>query len=390
MKGVVRNRFREHLLAFRVLLILPVLPVLPVLSVVSVCSSLPLLAQTIPAEGLVLRPDSTPVTGARVVLHRVGQVLQGPLDSASTDARGRFRFRFRADTSAIYLLSARHSGIEYFSPPVHTNPARPDTAIRIIAYDTSSTAPISVEARHLVVSRPGDDGSRNILDLIVLRNAGQRTRIAVDSSRPTWIWQLPRRTMGLELGESDVSPEAVDRQGDSLIVTAPIAPGEKQLTLEYLVPAGQQVLELPLTEPVPMLNVLAEETEVVVSGGTLVFADSQTLQGRSFRRWTGTGPAGSLVRVVLPGRPRAPQWIVAALVAAVAVALALAGGRLITSRATKGASTDELLERLAGLDARYQGREAEVAPDDWRQYQSERARLKSLLESSLAERGPSR
>src|SRR5919107_1785424 len=190
------------------------------LSVLTVFSVLPLLAQTIPAEGRVVRPDSTPVAGVRVVLHRVGQVLQGPLDSTRTDSRGRFRCRFRADTSAIYLLSARHSGIEYFSPPVHTNPARPDTAIRIIAYDTSSTAPISVEARHLVVSRPGEDGSRSILDLIVLKNAGQRTRIAADSSRPTWIGRLPRGTLGLELGESDVSPEAVGRDGDSLIVTS--------------------------------------------------------------------------------------------------------------------------------------------------------------------------
>ena len=323
-------------------------------------------------------------------MHRVGQVLQGPLDSTNTDSRGRFRFRFRADTSIVYLLSARHSSIEYFSPPVHTNPARPDTAIRIIAYDTSSTAPISVEARHLVVSRPGEDGSRNILDLIVLRNDGQRTRIARDSSRPTWIGSLPRGTMGLELGESDVSPEAVGRDGDSLIVTAPIAPGEKQLTLEYLVPAGHQVLELPLTEPVPMLNVLAEEAEALVSGGTLVFADSQTLQGRSFRRWTGAGPAGSLLRVVLPGRPRAPEWILAALVAAVALALAAAGWRLATRQPTASASPDELLERIARLDARYEGREAEVPADEWRQYQSERARLKGLLESSLAARGSSR
>src|SRR5919107_828614 len=191
------------------------------LSVLTVFSVLPLLAQTIPAEGRVVRPDSTPVAGVRVVLHRVGQVLQGPVDSTNTDSRGRFRLRFIADTSAIYLLSARYSGIEYFSPPVHTNPARPDT------------------------------------------------------SRPTWVGALPRGTMGLELGESDVSPEAVGRGGDSLIVTAAIAPGEKQLTLEYLVPAGRQVLELPLTEAVPMLNVLAEESEVVVSGGTLVFADSQ-------------------------------------------------------------------------------------------------------------------
>jgi hypothetical protein len=362
---------------------------LPLLFIFVIFFAHPVLAQTIPAQGRVLRPDSTPVAGVRVVLHRVGQVRQGPVDSTNTDGRGRFRFRFRADTSAIYLLSARHSGIEYFSTPVHTNPARPDTALRIIAYDTSSTAPISVEARHLVVSRPGEDGSRNILDLIVLKNAGQRTRIAADSSRPTWIGRLPRGTLGLELGESDVSPEAVGREGDSLIVTAAIAPGEKQLTLEYLVPAGHQVLKLPFTEPVAMLNVLAEEADAVVSGGTLVFADSQTLQGRSFRRWTGEAPAGSLLRVMLPGRPRAPEWILAALVAAVALALALAGWHFLTRQKTAGLSTDELLERVAGLDAHYQGRQAEVPVAEWRRYEAERARLKALLESSLAARGPS-
>ncbi len=366
--------------------------VLPLLLILVVVSPQPVFAQTIPAEGRVVRPDSTPVAGVRVVLHRVGQVIQGPLDSTNTDNRGRFGFRFRADTSSIYLLSARHNGIEYFSTPVHTNPARPDTAIRIIAYDTSSSVPIAVEARHLVVSRPGEDGSRSILDLIVLRNAGQRTRIARDSSRPTWVGQLPRGTMGLEVGESDVSPEAVGRQNDSLLVTAAIAPGEKQLTLEYLVPAGHQVLELPFTEPVAMLNVLAEEHDVIVSGGTLEFADSQSLQGRSFRRWTGAGPAGAVLRVVLPGAGRAPEWILGGLVAAVALALAIAGGRLMMRRATTGVSgsAEELLETLAGLDARYQGRQAEMSAGEWRHYESERARLKGLLESSLAARGRSR
>ena len=386
MNRATANWFSRRivLVLFRLLVISSILPVL------SAFPAIPVLSAQTRAEGLVVRPDSTPVAGVRVVLHRVGQVLQGPLDSTSTDSRGRFRFRFRADTSAIYLLSARHSSIEYFSPPVHTNPARPDTAIRIIAYDTSSTAPVSVEARHLVVSRPGEDGSRSILDLIVLRNDGQRTRVAPDSARPTWVGQLPRGTMGLEVGESDVSPEAVRRNGDSVIVTAPLAPGEKQLTLEYLVPAGHQVLELRLSESVPMLNVLAEEAKAVVSGGSLVFADSQTLQGRSFRRWTGAGSAGTFLRVVLPGRPRTPAWIVAALVVAVALALAAAGWRLATRPAGVRASTDELLERVAGLDARYQGRQGDVSAEEWHRYQTERARLKRLLESSLAARGSTR
>ena len=45
--------------------------------------------------------DTVPLPGVRVLLHRVGRTTQGPVDSARADAAGRFRFRFRADTSAI-------------------------------------------------------------------------------------------------------------------------------------------------------------------------------------------------------------------------------------------------------------------------------------------------
>lgn len=329
--------------------------------------------------------------GVRVVLHRVGQAVQGPLDSTLTDQRGRFRFSFRADTATLYLLSARRSGIEYFSPPVPTHPRRPATGIPIVVYDTSSTAPVAVEARHLVIARPGDDGSRSVLDLIVLRNDGTRTRIAGDSSRPSWAGPLLGGTMGMELGEGDFSPDAVSRRGDSLYVSAPLSPGEKQVTLEYLVPAGQTVLQLPFPDSVPMLNVLTEEKEAVVSGGTVALADSQVLQGRSFRRWTGVVPAGSSLRVALPGRGRAPKWLLTALVASVVAVLAGAGWHFARgSSRTPAASTDELLAAVATLDARYAGRAAETQGDEWQKYQLERARLKALLQASLAAGGQNR
>jgi hypothetical protein len=54
--------------------------------------------------------DSVPVPGALVVLHRVGREEQGPVDSMLTDARGRFVFRFLADTSAIYLFTQAAPG----------------------------------------------------------------------------------------------------------------------------------------------------------------------------------------------------------------------------------------------------------------------------------------
>jgi hypothetical protein len=51
------------------------------------------------------------------------------------------------------------------------------------------------------------------------------------------------------------------------------------------------------------------------------------------------------------------------------------------------ADADLLLNQIAALDARYQGREAETAADEWTRYCERRAALKADAEAALA-RGP--
>jgi hypothetical protein len=320
------------------------------------------------------------------VLHRIGRETQGPLDSTRSNQRGRFRFTFRPDTAAFYLLSARRAGIEYFSQPLATDPERPDSGIRIIVYDTSSTASISLAARHLVLTRPGEDGSRSVLDLIILRNEGRTTRIAPDTVRPSWSAPLPAGTIGLEPGESDISPDAIRRRGDSLIVTAPLAPGEKQLTVQYLIPSDRASVELPFDRGGTMVNVMVEEKEARVSGSGLAPADTQVIQGRSFRRWSGVVPAAGVVRISLPGSGREPQWLLTGLVGGLGFALGVAAWYFWRRRGEQvpRAAPDQLLEAIATIDARYLGREGETPVEEWRSYQLERARLKSELEASLA------
>ena len=368
--------------------------VLSVLSVFSV-SLLPAQAspKTTTAAGQVVLPrvsDTVPVPGARVLLHRVGREVQGPIDSARADAAGRFRFRFQADTSALYLLSARYGGIEYFSPPVHTNPERPDTGIRLVVYDTSSGAPVAVEARHIVVPRAGADGTRSVLDLIVLRNDGILARVAPDSAHPSWAMTLPAGAGGMEVGESDLSPDAVVREGDTVKVLAPIAPGQKQLSLEYAVAPTRGRIEFAVGPSGQPVNVLVEERDVRVSGGTLALADSQVIEGRRFRRWTGKVPAGGAVMLAVGrggGIVATSRRVLVPLVGAVALALALGAWRLLrrASRPPARASADRLLDAIAALDARYAGREAETPAEEWRRYEAERARLKADAEAALAE-----
>jgi hypothetical protein len=312
------------------------------------------------------------------------------VDSTRSDRQGRFRFNFRPDSGAFYLISARYAGIEYFSPPLATNPAKPDTGLRIVVYDTSSAAPVTLDARHLVVTRPGGEGgARSVLDLLVLRNEGTRTRVAPDTVRGSWGTSLPRGTVGLQLSEGDVSAAAVTRTGDSLILASALAPGEKQLTLQYQIPADQQVIELPVQKGLS-LNVLAEEPTVRVSAPGIAPVDTQVIQDRIFRRWTGTIAATGILRVTVPGLLRPPSWLLPGLIALLALGLLGAGWYGVGSRgstASPGSSSQHLVQTIAALDARFLERRQETPDDQWAAYQTERARLKRQLETTLARDG---
>jgi hypothetical protein len=344
--------------------------------------------------GRVLRivgADSVPVPHARVLLHRVARSAQGPVDSVTADAAGRFRFRFAADTSAVFLASSRHQGIEYFSPAVRQASTTPDSTLRIVVSDTSSAAPIELAARHLVVAEPGQDGSRGVLDLVILRNRSDHTRVAPDSTRPSWSAPLPSGTFGFEPGEGDISSSALRRVGNRFELLAPVAPGEKQLILQYGLPATARSLELPFEEGAELVNVLVADRGARVQGGGLVAADTEVIQGRTYHRWMGPVPAGAKVVIQLAGPTNVPRWVLPALVAALGAGLLVAGQLALRARPRAAPQAppdaldvDLLVERMARLDTRYAGREPETDPAEWQSYRAERARLKAELEAVLA------
>ena len=347
-------------------------------------------AQTIPAAGAVLKADSTPVPGARVVLHQVGRALQGPLDSTRTDRRGRFRFAFRPDTSALYLLSARHAGIEYFSPPVHTNPERPDTAIRVIVYDTSSTAPVSLEARHLVVTRPGEDGSRSVLDLMVLLNGGQRTRVAPDSAGASWGGLLPRGTTGPRAGRE----RRLTRRGSParrLAHRSRTAGSGREAAHRPVrrFPRASKDLELRFTEPVSIgqrpgrgKRRRGERRQSGAGGqpgapGTLLPPLDRCRPGR----WHAARRA--------PGRAGVPEWLLPSLVAAIVARARGAGWYFLVRQARARRAPPRpscSTPSPRSMRATWGGRRKPPSTE-WASYQTERRRLKAQLEAALAAGG---
>ena len=340
----------------------------------------------------VMRGDTVPVPGVMVTLHRVSSAGSGPIDSTRADARGRFRFSVRRDSAATYLLSARYAGVAYFSPAIGTDP-RLDLAVALLVADTSSGAgaPVHLEARHIVIERPGTDGSRHVTDLLVLNNPGPDTRVAPDTVRAAWGTRLPRGIVDAAAGDGDFSPNAVAFRNDSVLIFAPISLGEAQMVVQYTLPADAGTVGFPIEDSIGSLNVLAEEGGARVSGAGLSAAEAEQLDGREFLHWSGVGVSGTVVTVRLGGGGAVPAWALPLLLGLMVAGLAFVTLRLRRPVAApapvRANASRKLIDQVAALDLRYAGREGETAAGEWSTYLAERARLVRALEDALAADG---
>jgi hypothetical protein len=332
----------------------------------------------------VSQEDSTPVADQWIVLHSVTPTSGAAIDSQRTDSRGTYRVRAaRRDTLASYLVSVTYQGITYFADPLPGRGPMRDPAQTLFVYDTSSTAPtIELAQRHVVVRAPEDDGSRRVIELLVLENRGVRTRVTNDTAQPVWEGAIPGEAVSFEVGETDVSPEAVLRRGDRVAVVAPVAPGERQLLIGYVLPASERELVVPLDQPVGRLSVLLEDSAAIVVGGALEFRGMETLGDLVLRSYGAELVAeGTAVSVRFPRGRRSfgdLWWLYMGI-----AFLALAGGLVWWWRTgSAGARLDDpelLAARIAELDRQFAGREDE-------EYQRERAVLKQRLGAALARR----
>jgi hypothetical protein len=251
------------------------------------------------------------------VLHRVLRDAGGPVDSVRTDRAGRYRIRLsRVDTSAVYVVSAWHDSLAYFSLPLSVV-GRPAVEVEdLLVYPTTKdTPPIRVARRLLTVARPGADGTRDVLEILELENTGHTTRITDDTLVPTWAGAIPRAAIQFQGGQGDISPDAMARRGDSVSVLGPIPPGgAKQLSYSYVLPAGTSALAVPIDQWTKELNLLLEDTTAVVttspSSPGVEAIGVQDIEQRRFAAYR-TGPleGGAVVAIALPPGGFRPQMV---------------------------------------------------------------------------------
>jgi len=338
--------------------------------------------------------SARPVAGAWVVLHRVGTDRAGPLDSARTDAAGRYAFRYRTsgEPNALYFVSGSVGGIAYFTSPFRDKDVRGDAA-ELVTYDTvTGVVPIRVRARHLVVSAPDTTGHRTIVEIFELSNDSTLTRLAGGDTLPVWESGMLDNATDPRVGQADFSAEAVRFAGGRVRLFAPFAPGLKQISYSYVVPAKAKDFSLLVDAPATVLEVLVEDPLAKVEGPGITPAPQAAVNGRTFSRFLAQDvKANTIVRVYAPtegvttGNDLKVFIVVAALGAVLLVGLASAMMRRPLSTRSQVVATDSasLRTQLAALEESFANLEhptAEQRADHWQR----RAHLKQQLSDVLA------
>lgn len=262
-------------------------------------------------SGRVVRPGGDrvdPVSGAWVVLHRVGPDRAGPLDSTRSDSRGRYSFRYSRTGSedAVYFVSASHDGIAYFTLPLAEGKVSGNDGEITVFDTTSGHVPMSLRGHHVVVSAADANALRSIVEVYDLSNDSTVTRVATGETPTgaTWQTHIAPGAGDFKVSQGDISAAAVSYANGVVSVFAPLAPGIKQLSFSYSLPAKSFPLKLPLESETGIYEILIEEKAGSVTGPNLKEKDPVAVDGRNFRRFLASDmPQNSVAVVDLPAPP---------------------------------------------------------------------------------------
>lgn len=347
-------------------------------------------------EGRVVRPSGPAVAGvagAWVVLHRVGTDRAAPLDSVRTRADGGFRFRYvpSGDTSAVYFVSTTRGGVAYFTSALREAAVRGGAADMLVYDTTSAPIPIRVAGRHIIITAPDSTrpGLRTVVEIYEISNDSMVTRVS--RGGPTFEAPLPRGVERVTAGDGDISGEAIAMVDGRVHVSAPLAPGVKQFSFHYDLPARAEVIEFRVESPVPVLEVLIEDPRGGVNGAGLVPVQPVIVDERPLQRYLAQGLTDTATFTVRAPGPDASGLRLMLVVTAVGAALLLGLGLAFLRKGpaafarARNQSPESLALAIAALDADFE-RLGAPSDEQRREHHVARMQLKGRLSAALARR----
>ena len=347
------------------------------------------------------RAGPQPVPNQWVVVHRIasdaqGNVSGGPLDSARTDARGRFRIRYpKSGEQATYIAITTWSGVSYITSPLTRQNVSGDDGM-IMVFDTVAPPyPIRVAGRHLVVTAPDSGARRRVVEVYELLNDSTHTVISTEAN-PVWRAPLPAGAADVQINPvGDMSPAMTKVDGDWLKVFSPISPGLRQISFTYTLAGDAFPLVMAVVDSTTVFELLVQETEAAIEAPGFTEVAPVAQEGIPFRRFLAREvPPRALLRFTMPVPvSKLETRVVTIVVGVVSVLMLVALGFVFWRRRRPRTAAapvppvanevDTLVRDLANLDAEFERRPA-VTDVERAEFDARRGALKARLNAALA------
>jgi hypothetical protein len=255
-----------------------------------------------------------------------------------------------------------------------------------------------VQGRHFIVALGKDGADHDVLEVYELSNDTSLTAVAPKSGRAVWSAIVPKGAHSFRIGQGDVSEGGLTMRDGRVHLFAPVAPGLKQLSFRYELPASAFPLSIPITEDVGVLEIVTDDPGARVTGAGLREMPAVQSEGRTFKRFLSQDVhENEVVRIALAptrgtSRGATVALLAALFAAAIAGAIALAVNRArrprpVVAQRVPARETQVLVRAIAELDDRFDATPPDASGRS--QYEAERRELKEQLREALA-RDPSR
>jgi mono/diheme cytochrome c family protein len=318
------------------------------------------------------------VPGAEVRIVPFSGAVPGDSDTATVDAAGAYTFtNLVAGPQIVYRVVATYGGADFVHPDDLEIPAGGEARADFEVFEPSTDEQLTVRAGHIVVSPLPERGTARVVEMWLVANDGQRTRVApLEGS--TLRLALPAAATNLGIDDPALRAHASVEDG-SILLDAPFAPGEREVVITYELPySGTELLfERDLDLPTESLQLMAVAPGAEVSSEQLGPPSVSEMGGQSVVTAFGTQLAPPLTVVVnisgLPAsrpetgsvRPLPSSPVGASVLGAIGLALAGVGALaalaypvVAARRGTAGRGErlereyGHLVRRIADLDAR--------------------------------------
>ncbi len=259
-------------------------------------------------------PKGKGVEGAEVTLTAYRNEQEAGKTTTSTDRNGRFEFQsVSSKPGETYTVTVRYQDAEYNTERVIMQNATATRSLEIPVYDsTPEPSQISVKVHHVVFAIA--DGSVRAEELLVVRNAGDRTFVGwkdvAGGRRATLQFALPAGAREVRYGEGLMECCIVPGE-QGFVDTMDVKPGERQVVFSYaLPPAGGRLQFIrPVDYPTEAVEVFVPEGVAQVSSEGLKPAGVVPGQGQKFQRFTGASLAApAAIALTLDNLPAIGGW----------------------------------------------------------------------------------